>query len=324
MTMAYKMETERDRGSDSHRYTLGESPIYDKFQRSVSMLAWGLNEELLIESFLSRAIHLMDATVEDWEIIFVDDCSTDQTGKIADDFARRDPRIRIIHNERNLNVGRSARVAIAAARKEYFFWQTVDWSYDINELRTYLEMTKYFDVVVGVRPYPIRLLTYIPIIRSIFRIRNRSDNIFRALISLTNYYLLRILYGPEFHDFQNVQIYPTQKIQSLKLGGASSFLAPEILFKCFHARMSFIEVPIPFLRRREGEAKGAKWHALLRSVNDIIKNWLRWGYSTRLKCWQEGFTGTGESRIYRLTEPHRLSPEVIRLASSLFRYFRRQ
>jgi glycosyltransferase involved in cell wall biosynthesis len=292
-----------------------------KFDRSVSLLAWGYNEELLLESFLKRAVDLLGRTVEDWEIIFVNDGSTDRTGIIADDYARREPRLRILHNERNVDVGLSARRAMASSTKDYILWQTIDWSYDIGRLRVYLELTKYFDVVLGVRPYPIHLLSYIPLIRSLFRIRTRSDNFVRAIISLGNYYMLRILYGPGFHDFQNVQIYPRALIHGFALKGSSSFLAPEMLFRCYQAGATFMEVPIPFLRRTAGTAKGANPKAILNSLRDILRNWFEWGYAMRAQTLTESFARPSERRIFRLTEAHYLDEEVIRLTAPLFRFF---
>src|SRR5215831_5359820 len=75
-----------------------------KFSRSVSLVAWGYNEETLIESFLLRAMSLLDATVLDWELVFVDDCSTDRMPEILAQFAAREPRLRIIRHDQNLNV----------------------------------------------------------------------------------------------------------------------------------------------------------------------------------------------------------------------------
>jgi glycosyltransferase involved in cell wall biosynthesis len=301
---------------------LAERTALGKFERSVSLLAWAYNEELLIESFLSQAVELLQRTVDDWEIILINDGSTDRTGAIADEYAQREPRVRVLHNERNLNVGQSARRAIAGATKEYMLWQTIDWSYDISALRIYLELTKYFDVVVGVRPYPIRMLSYIPVIRSIFRIRTRSDSIFRAIISLTNYYVLRILYGPKFHDFQNVQIYPLRLVHAFTLTGSSSFLAPELLFRSYQAGMTFMEVPIPFIPRKVGHAKGARPRALIRAIVDILKNWFRWGYELRTTILWDSLVGRQRRRVFRLTEVQFLDEEVIGLAAPLFRCFR--
>src|SRR5262249_32274881 len=159
---------------------LPEHIALGRFDRSVSLLAWAFNEEAIVGSFLERAVTSLENAVDDWEIVFVDDCSTDRTPDILRAFAAREPRLRIICHERNMNVGISCRTAVSHAKKEFLFWQTVDWSYDISKLRVFLELLKYFDAVQGVRPVPIRLLSYIPVVRSIYRVRRRSDSFSKA------------------------------------------------------------------------------------------------------------------------------------------------
>jgi glycosyltransferase involved in cell wall biosynthesis len=108
--------------------------LAEKFNRSVSLVTWAYNEELLVEGFLKRAFKLLEEIVEDFEVVFVNDGSTDRTGDILDRFSQHEPRLKVIHNEKNLNVGLSSRTAFQLASKEYLFWQTVDWSYDIKNL----------------------------------------------------------------------------------------------------------------------------------------------------------------------------------------------
>ncbi len=290
--------------------------LENKFDRSVSLLAWGYNEEALLKEFLDRAFALLEANVHDYEVVFVNDGSTDGTGRIADEYARQEPRLRVLHNERNLNVGLSCRRAVAAAQKEFLFWQTVDWSYDLTHLRTYLELLNYFDVVQGIRPTPERILSHIPLIRSIYRIKSRSDNFKKALVSLSNYHLLRLLFGVNFHDFQNITFYPTALVQSVNLEGKSSFVNPEMLLKTHALGVRFLEVPIPFIRRKTGEAKGTKLKAIANSVRDLLTNWYRWGWRQRLVNLE-----VRRDAISRVQQPVYLEEEVLKLVIPLFKLY---
>jgi glycosyltransferase involved in cell wall biosynthesis len=292
--------------------------LMEKFDRSVSMLAWGYNEEELVEGFLDRAFALLEKTVTDYELVFIDDCSTDRTGEILAAYASLEPKLRVITHEKNLNVGFACRRAVAEARKEVLFWQTVDWSYDLTYLRIFLELLKYFDVVQGIRPAPERLLSHIPVIRSIYRIKSRSDNFQKAVVSLSNYYLLRLLYGVKFHDFQNITFYPTALAQSLTMVGKTSFVNPEFLLKAHARGARFLEVPIGFIPRQAGEAKGTKLRTILRSVRDVFGNWFDWGFTLRLERRRAG----REDQIFRVSQPVHLDEDVLELIIPLFKCYR--
>jgi glycosyltransferase involved in cell wall biosynthesis len=293
--------------------SLPEHVVLGKFEHSVSMLAWGYNEELLIESFLIRASHLLDNAVDEWEIVFVDDCSTDRTPEILSAFAAREPRLKVIRHEQNLNVGMACRTAITHASKDFLFCQTVDWSYDISKLRIFLELLKHFDVVQGIRPVPIRLLSYIPVLRSIYRVRRRSDTLYKAVVSLGNYYVLRLLFGVPFHDFQNITFYRTEAIHRLELVGRTSFVNPELLLKSYYSGASFVEVPVRFFPRTRGRAKGTRLRTVLRSIFDTGRNWLAWGIRHRVRRRR-----TPVRQIWRVSEPFRLGQPVLKLVLPLF------
>lgn len=65
-------------------------------------------------------------TMTDWELIIVDDCSTDATPQIADEYARCDTRIHVIHNAVNQKLPRSLNIGFASARGEYLTWTSDD------------------------------------------------------------------------------------------------------------------------------------------------------------------------------------------------------
>lgn len=287
----------------------------EKFRHSVSLVCYGFNEEELIGDFFRRALETLDAVATDYEIVFVDDCSTDRTWEIAQQLARENSHIRVFRNERNRNIGYSFKRGVSLAQKDCLFWQTIDWSYDLTDLRIFLELLEHFGVVVGVRPVPIRLLAYIPVVRSIYRVRTRSDNFIRAVVSLGNYYVLRTLFGMKVHDFQNIQFHRTKTLQSFELRGESSFLGVEMMIRARSAGLNLIEVPIKFIPRTKGVSKGIRLTAIWKSVRDIARNWLAWGWRFRLE-------GRGsQGRVFRLMEPAFLNEAVIILCAPLFKRY---
>ena len=65
-------------------------------------------------------------TFSDFELIIVNDCSTDDTGMIADDYALADPRVRVIHNPFNKKLPLSLNTGFEQARGKYHSWTSDD------------------------------------------------------------------------------------------------------------------------------------------------------------------------------------------------------
>jgi dolichol-phosphate mannosyltransferase len=89
-------------------------------ESSVSFIVFALNEEKNIESTvntLRRAVS--NACIGDYQIVLVDDGSTDNTGEIMDVLASTDEKITAVHNERNLGPGGAFKRGAIAARCEY-------------------------------------------------------------------------------------------------------------------------------------------------------------------------------------------------------------
>jgi glycosyltransferase involved in cell wall biosynthesis len=261
----------------------GDREICRKFTRGVSLLCWGYNEEDSIGEFLERATELLSNAVEDYEIVFIEDGSTDRTYEIAKAFGEKNPKLRIYQNEKNLNVGISSRRAIQRATKEFLFSQTIDWSYDISKIREFLEFLDSYDIVQGSRRSPVK--TRFPLITPVITLLQmlnprhlgaRSDTLSKGMVSIINYVLVRVLYGVPLSDFQNITVYPTKWVQSLQYEAKSSFANPEGLIKSYWQGMSIKEVPISFIPREKGEAKGTKIKAIIASVKDVFGLWLKW------------------------------------------------
>lgn len=244
------------------------------------MLSWGLNEEESIEEFLMRAKAFMDSLNVEYEHILIDDGSTDRTFEIANRVKDRYPQLRIIRNATNRGSGWNTRIAVAAAQNDVLFWQTVDWSYDISGLGRYLPLLRECDVVQGVRvedkkPHFGWLFQKIPILCDI-RVSKRSDNFQKAVISLTNYLLIRLLFRVPVLDFQNVTLYPRRLAQDIQFESASAFSNPEMLLKAYWKGASIKQASIGFIARDKGVAKGTRLPVVLKSIRQVVGFWIKW------------------------------------------------
>lgn len=79
------------------------------------------------EQYLRQSVDsILVQTCKDWELIIVDDCSTDGTAEIADAYCDTDSRIRVIHNAQNQKLPKSLNIGFAAAKGQYLTWTSDD------------------------------------------------------------------------------------------------------------------------------------------------------------------------------------------------------
>jgi len=69
---------------------------------------------------------ILNQTYADFELIIVDDCSTDETGNILENYKRKDNRIKVIHNQVNMNLPKSLNIGFKHARGEFYTWTSDD------------------------------------------------------------------------------------------------------------------------------------------------------------------------------------------------------
>jgi glycosyltransferase involved in cell wall biosynthesis len=226
----------------------------------------GLNEEDSVESAVRRVMASLERLTTEYEIIIIDDGSTDQTGPIAERMAVENDRIRVIRNEKNVNYGISLCRGIKAATCEWILHDGMDLPLAPDDFDKFIPLFDDADVIVA------------------RRIDKAAHSPWRRVTSWTNNLLLRILFAPRSTDLNFVQFYRRSFVQNLNVISTSpAFVTPEIILTAERTRKRVREVSVEFQKRYAGKAHFGKFHDIAWTLKDMFR--LRW--LTLLRGWQE-------------------------------------
>ena len=141
-----------------------------------------LNDSGTIASMVIRAVQAASELTPDYEVIVVDDGSTDATAQIADELSRTYRPVRVVHHCSTRGYGGALQTGFRSATKEFVFYTDGDAQYDPAELSTlWASMTPNVDLVNG---YKI----------------SRSDPLHRIIIGRLYHHIVCALFGLKMRD----------------------------------------------------------------------------------------------------------------------------
>jgi glycosyltransferase involved in cell wall biosynthesis len=223
---------------------------------SVGMPAY--NEAGQLESSVGKLVSALERLAVPFEIVVVDDGSTDSTASLAESMASRDGRVRLVRHPVNRGVGAGIATAMRSARGEFFILVPADLAMDPDAIGRYLALTPEADIVAGytgARP---------------------DYNFYRTLVSRVNGGLLRALFGLSIRNFNYIHMYRTSLLRQIPIRyTGSAILYAEIFVKAKRLGARFVQVEIPYLARAGGQATGAKASLILRTGRDMARLWVR-------------------------------------------------
>ncbi len=228
----------------------------NKIKTGISIVIPAYNEEENVYQTINSILDVMNRSFEDFEIIIVDDCSTDTTGHILDNFAFTNKNIKVIHNEHNLGQGGSLAVGFANVSKELVIHNAMDYPFDVSDLPKMVELIDKYDIVVAART------------------SRPGYTIYRHILSRANIFLLNLLFDLHLSDYSFVQLYRSHIIKEIHPDArAIGFFIPEILIRAHKKGYHIIQIPIKYLPRKKGVAKSGSFKVVSRSLIDLIKFW---------------------------------------------------
>jgi glycosyltransferase involved in cell wall biosynthesis len=231
---------------------------------SLSVILPGLNEEASVENAVRRTLDCLERFCHEFEILVINDGSSDRTGEIAGRLAEEDDRIKVLHNERNLNYGVSLKRGIRAARCEWVLHNGMDLPLAPEDLPHFTRFFDEADVVVASRK------------------SRAAHSPWRRLISWTNNWLLRALFSPRTRDLNFTQFYRRSFLERVPLISTSpALVTPELILRAERQGLRVREVPIEFRRRGAGKAHFGRPKDILWTLRDMLR--------LRLRTWLGGW-----------------------------------
>lgn len=225
---------------------------------SLTLVVPVLNEEVLLEDFMSKTVNDLESAGLDWEIFMVNDGSTDASLEIMHNFAANHENVKVLDLPVNCGPGANLHLAYSLASKDVVAYATVDGFYDTAVLPSLLVHFERHDAV------------------SAYRTDLKSHPGFRKIQTMINVYLQRTLFPYEFEAVHTLQIHRRDFLQTVGLRARTPFLCSEMLYKAKEAGFSIKEVGIEYLPRRAGKATGGDPRLIYRTMGEIFSFWFRW------------------------------------------------
>ncbi len=230
----------------------------------VPRLSWFFpahNEAANLEGLIAEALETLPNLADTFEIIAVDDGSTDRTPEIADALAGSHPDIvRAVHHPTNLGYGAALRSGFGAARYELVAFTDGDRQFhvvDIGRLTARMAEPDQPDVVVG------------------YRIK-RADAPLRLAYARAYRLANRLFFGLKVADVDcAAKLFRREALQGLRVESDGAFFSAEMIIKLRASGRSVVEVGVPHYPRTAGSATGAKPQVVLRAVRDFWRLRLR-------------------------------------------------
>ncbi|MEK7616887.1 MAG: glycosyltransferase family 2 protein [Patescibacteria group bacterium] len=226
---------------------------------SISVVIPAFNEEETIKDVVRDATLILKKLKVDYEIVLVNDGSTDNTGKIIDKLAHS-KKVFAHHHKKNKGFTGAMKTAFASAHKHWIFLAPADGQFDFSELPKFIEAIRGHDVATG------------------YRVSNEervSRKIKAIIFHLPYLFLNRKLLRINLREFSTVSLWRERVVQSIEIESEdrSAMFLPEVISKAMKQKYSFVEVPINWRGRKGGKAKGTSLLVAIKSLFGILRLW---------------------------------------------------
>lgn len=226
--------------------------------KKLSVFFPAYNEEASIEETATKAVAVLNKVARKWEIIVVNDGSSDKTGKIVEKLIEEEPRIRMITHTPNRGYGAALKTGFYNAKYDLIAFTDADGQFDFSEIREFLKTQKKTkaDLVIG-----YCLKRKVPFYRTW-----GSKFLWQPAI----YFLFGLKVRDIDCGFKLIRREVIDKIPRLE-AERGPFISSELLIKAKKAGFKIVEIGVQHFSRGAGKVSGASFKVILSGLSDLFK-----------------------------------------------------
>ncbi|UGS36122.1 glycosyltransferase family 2 protein [Capillimicrobium parvum] len=212
-----------------------------------------LNEQANVADAIRAAARAASHTSLDYEIIVVDDGSTDATAEIAAGFVPRDRRVRLLIHPANRGYGAALRTGITAASMPWILLTDADLQFDLDELDDFLPQTATADLVIG------------------WRILRRDPVGRRMNAAAWNWLVRRVFHLPVRDVDCAFKLLRASALDGITLTANGAMIDTELLVRCLAAGARITELGVHHRPRINGRQSGASPRVVMRAFAELAR-----------------------------------------------------
>jgi glycosyltransferase involved in cell wall biosynthesis len=224
-------------------------------QPSVSLVIPMFNEELNIEHALACAIEALDRHSSDWEIVVVDDASTDRSAELVTREIAAEPRIRMVRHPVNRKLGASLKTGFAAATKDLVLYMDADLPFDPEAIGPAIRAIRVTraDLIAG------------------YRLDRTGEGLRRTIYSYLYNSLIGLLFGWPHRDINfSFKLIRREVLEAIELKSEGSLIDAELIVKAKNLGFSIQQFGLDYFPRSQGKSTLSSPTVILKIFRELI------------------------------------------------------
>lgn len=225
---------------------------------SISVFFPAFNDAKSIAPLVADALAILPTLASDYEVLIVNDGSTDATRAVLDELALAEPRVKVVHHPENMGYGAALRSGFSHASKDLIFYTDGDGQYDVRELAHLRPLlADGIDVVNG------------------FKVK-RSDERHRRVLGGVYNRVARAAFRLPIRDVDcDFRLLRRSAVRRIELASSSGAICIELIYKLRAAGCVFAEAPVRHYPRLNGRSQFFTPGRVARTALDFCGLWLR-------------------------------------------------